>query len=591
MKKIFFTVFLVALLIAVPGLGFAQTVVNVVSDLTGGTEGNLNKAIQAAITANKLSTTLFRLEAYGYYILTGTISVPAGQTLNIEGAAPGTTQATAPPQIVWSASGSPDTRYNFSVSGNISLKNVWLMYANATGAQVGSSLSIVDDPLAVNGQSGTFENVIFSYSPCPGNASGSVSVECKHFRGIFKNCYWKNCIDSHLKYYGRAVSYPFSTTGWHSDSLTFENCTFANMGYVVMQEADEYADYIKMNHCTFLDIVEFALEQGRWYKLSVTNCLFVNSWMEGYIPAQGDPGSAIIQIDSVATFSYTVPWTEQDRRILFANSANYLDQWIVDWMGYGPNGNPYSKTLHQTRKDTEIPAPRPMIMPRGLTFFDSTANGKKVFPYMNRFALIDSVNPGFIAPPTDTGLVKAFLYRKWNDNSDTNWAWRPYNDISQTWPLVEKLSYTNTTLQKAGMGGFPLGDLYHWWPTQYTTWAAQASAENTRLNTWLSTGKDPPASDVEKVSSVVPQEYMLGQNYPNPFNPTTRVEYSVPLTGHVSLRVFNALGQEVATLFDGTQNPGKYVATFDGKGLTSGVYFYRLQSGTASITQKLILMK
>jgi len=230
-------------------------------------------------------------------------------------------------------------------------------------------------------------------------------------------------------------------------------------------------------------------------------------------------------------------------------------------------------------------------MPRTLTFFDSTANGKKVFPYMNRFALFDSINPGFFAPPTDTGRVKNFLYRKWNDNSDTNWAWRPYNSISQLWPLVEKLSYTNTTLQKAAMGGFPLGDLYHWWPTQYTTWAAQASAENTRLNTWLSTGKDPLASDVERVSSVVPQEYMLGQNYPNPFNPSTLIEYSVPKTGRVLLKVFNALGQEVAILFDGEQNPGKYVATFDAKGLTSGVYFYRLESGTASITQKLILMK
>ena len=230
-------------------------------------------------------------------------------------------------------------------------------------------------------------------------------------------------------------------------------------------------------------------------------------------------------------------------------------------------------------------------MPRTLTFFDSTANGKKVFPYMNRFALSDSVNPGFLAPPTDTGRVKNFLYRKWNDNSDTNWAWRPYNSISQLWPLVENLAYTNTRLKTAAMGGYPLGDLYRWWPTQYTAWAAQASAENTRLNTWLSTGKDPLASDVEKVSSVVPQEYMLGQNYPNPFNPTTRIEYSVPKTGYVSLKVFNALGQEVATLFDGEQNPGKYMATFDAKGLTSGVYFYRLQSGTASLTQKLILMK
>ncbi len=149
MKKLGYTIFLVVLSIMVSGLGFAQTTVTVVSDLTNGTEGNLNTAIQAAITANTLSKTVFQLQAYGYYILTGTISVPSGTTLTIQGPAPGTTQATALPQIVWTASGSPDTRFNFAVNGNISLKNLWIMYANATGTQVGSSLSIQDDPLAV----------------------------------------------------------------------------------------------------------------------------------------------------------------------------------------------------------------------------------------------------------------------------------------------------------------------------------------------------------------------------------------------------------------------------------------------------------
>jgi hypothetical protein len=65
----------------------------------------------------------------------------------------------------------------------------------------------------------------------------------------------------------------------------------------------------------------------------------------------------------------------------------------------------------------------------------------------------------------------------------------------------------------------------------------------------------------------------------------------VPLAGHVSLKVFNALGQEVAILFDGEQLAGKYVATFEGQRLPSGVYFYRLQSGSVSLTQKLVLMK
>lgn len=88
-----------------------------------------------------------------------------------------------------------------------------------------------------------------------------------------------------------------------------------------------------------------------------------------------------------------------------------------------------------------------------------------------------------------------------------------------------------------------------------------------------------------------PTAYAIAQNYPNPFNPTSHIEYSVPKSGHVSLKVFNTLGEEVATIFDGEQLTGKYIATFEGKGLPSGVYFYRLQSGGVSLTQKLVLMK
>jgi hypothetical protein len=141
------------------------------------------------------------------------------------------------------------------------------------------------------------------------------------------------------------------------------------------------------------------------------------------------------------------------------------------------------------------------------------------------------------------------------------------------------------------MGGFPLGDLYRWWPSRYTQWKAQADAENARITTWLNTGKDPVTSVKEKPSRAVPSSFTLSQNYPNPFNPTTEIEYSVPQTGHVSLKVYNTQGQAVATLFDGAQQSGNYVATFDGAGLASGVYFYRLQSGNVSLTKKLVLMR
>ncbi|MCI0561205.1 MAG: hypothetical protein MN733_22190, partial [Nitrososphaera sp.] len=84
---------------------FAQKVtVNVASDFGVG-EGSLNRAVQTAVTAGTLSNTVFMLEPYGLYILTGTIVVPVGQHLEIVGPVPGNTQETAPPQIVWTSSG------------------------------------------------------------------------------------------------------------------------------------------------------------------------------------------------------------------------------------------------------------------------------------------------------------------------------------------------------------------------------------------------------------------------------------------------------------------------------------------------------
>jgi hypothetical protein len=89
----------------------------------------------------------------------------------------------------------------------------------------------------------------------------------------------------------------------------------------------------------------------------------------------------------------------------------------------------------------------------------------------------------------------------------------------------------------------------------------------------------------------VPVSYSLSQNYPNPFNPSTNIRYTVPATGFVSLKVFNILGQEVASILEGQQNAGSYIATFDASKLTSGVYFYRLSGGAFSRTMKMVLLK
>ncbi len=101
------------------------------------------------------------------------------------------------------------------------------------------------------------------------------------------------------------------------------------------------------------------------------------------------------------------------------------------------------------------------------------------------------------------------------------------------------------------------------------------------------------ATGVGKV--VPPKEFVLSQNYPNPFNPSTTIHYSLEKAGMVSLKVYNLLGQEVATLVNGHQEAGSYTVPFNNKEgevtLASGVYFYRLDAGSFVSIKKMILMK
>ena len=574
---------------------YAQKTTVLVDDYwTTGKEGTLNDAVTKAISSNSLSNTIFKLKSYGTYVLTGTITTPAGQTLELTADPPGTTQQTAPPMICWTASTAPSKTYMFDIAGTVKMTNVWLLWAGLDGTRYTSTIR-VGDSASVSGGRCEFTNVMFDYVQQA--SSGAIQPFATHFKGIFKNCYFRNCTDNHFRYYSRAVSYPYLAQGLHADSVSFENCTFANIGYVYMQEGNCYGDNVLFNHCTFYNVVMFTLESGWWYHMYVTNSLFVNTFMYGYIPSAGGYSGGTISISPIDTsaslgngFGFKVPWTEKDRQVLFANNNYVIEQWLVDWMGYGPNGNPYSIDKHRNRLDTDIPLPMPAFNGLTLAFFDSTYQGKKVWPTINR-ANLDSIAPNFIYPPVNTDSLKTFLYNKWNNNADIPWEWRPFQSYGQVWPLAENLAYTNTTLQTHAMGGYPLGDLYHWWPAKYTQWAAQAPAEYSRINAWLSTGKDPLASAVENAGGSLPGEFKLSQNYPNPFNPETRIEYSVPIRSQISLKVFNLLGQVVMTLVNEVQQPGNYSATLNASGLTSGVYFYKLESGNVSLSKKLVLIK
>jgi len=92
-------------------------------------------------------------------------------------------------------------------------------------------------------------------------------------------------------------------------------------------------------------------------------------------------------------------------------------------------------------------------------------------------------------------------------------------------------------------------------------------------------------------STEIPKEFALDQNYPNPFNPSTTFRYGLPHKTTVQLTVFNTLGQSVSTLVNGEQDAGYHEVKFEGSGLSSGVYFYRLQAGDFTQTKRLLLLK
>ncbi len=128
--------------------------------------------------------------------------------------------------------------------------------------------------------------------------------------------------------------------------------------------------------------------------------------------------------------------------------------------------------------------------------------------------------------------------------------------------------------------------------TQVTVDAADTTSPNTGVIpvdgiSFIISG----VTGVEQADNTVPENFNLEQNYPNPFNPTTQINYSIPSTQNVTLKVYDELGKEVATLVNKDQAAGNYSVDFNASNLASGVYFYRIQAGNFIQMKKMILMK
>ncbi len=118
----------------------------------------------------------------------------------------------------------------------------------------------------------------------------------------------------------------------------------------------------------------------------------------------------------------------------------------------------------------------------------------------------------------------------------------------------------------------------------------QQPARDALQKTLLDLG-EPIVNSVDKTGKGIPATYAMYQNYPNPFNPSTIISFAIPVSGHVTLRVYDVLGRELVTLMNETKPSGRYEVAWNAEDVTSGVYFYRLISGSYVQSKKMLLLR
>ncbi len=184
------------------------------------------------------------------------------------------------------------------------------------------------------------------------------------------------------------------------------------------------------------------------------------------------------------------------------------------------------------------------------------------------------------------------------DNSDTIstqpvvFRWGTYGIISSFHlQVATDPSFNNIIIDTTGLRATVLTDSslakgnFYYWRVNNTNSSGTSNWSDT-VNFYIST-----TVGIKDSKNTLPQNYFLSQNYPNPFNPSTTINYEIPKSSLVILKVYDVLGREVATLVDEEKPAGRYNITFDASKYSSGVYFYRISAGGFSLIKKMVLLK
>jgi hypothetical protein len=196
---------------------------------------------------------------------------------------------------------------------------------------------------------------------------------------------------------------------------------------------------------------------------------------------------------------------------------------------------------------------------------------------------------GFKLLSGNINSLNTFIYYSGYNNDTTFWNWLT-NGIVDTSLIIDPagtLVDDPVLIPSFNSHTLAVGD-----SAIYYVAVGYGSNNGTMLaNMQLAQQKYNIITAVKPNTNNIPANYSLNQNYPNPFNPSTKISYQLPKSGYVTLKVFNALGKEVASLVNEEKTAGKYAVDFNAQGLSSGIYFYSIHSGSYFATKKMILLK
>jgi hypothetical protein len=584
MKKVML-VYVVMLILIPQHLAVSQTLSDYISAVNGDTlvikdyydMDNQPNSLYYAILLDNVDVPagrVYELKTNGYYPLAMNPTTPADRAVIIAGA--NDTRMVVndnpdrPPIICGSAANSGGINF----ADDLTVKNVSLMPASSEGWLGWAFFSAANPNLTLTLENVLMEHVKWVFVESSNSTKTSIKISDSYFVNMNGNA-------------GRRSGGVYDNVNYNTDTIWVENSTHVFGQGWQYKFRDHPINKVIFNHNTFINIGHNIFETlGYQSNMAVTQNIFINCQTKPYRPGLDYDET---DVDSLPTGIINVrdlpeDYEQLDRKILVDRNLIYWDPRLADiadivnsipidgytnWVSQMITMN--SRTQDMFDDDVSYSYLTEGVWYNQLPNFTDSQNLLS--------EMVDTLRNYSIAiMPLTAGL------------SLSDWrlvSTEPEDYIRPDWPIPIDISYDDADLLTAGFGGFPLGDL-NWFPAQKTAWLAQRNTEYAHIQNCLDQG-DPLG--MKEMGYNVPAEFNLEQNYPNPFNPSTTISCTIPKAGYITLKVYNMLGQEVATLLNGFRTAQTYRLTFDGTSLASGVYIARLTAGNFDKSIKLILMK